>query len=210
MKKLFLLICFTTFGYPLFAQQRAVTETGEEVILYVDGRWDYVNKDSIEITSIPTNSQPFEKNKKSSFLLKSTRMEIGCYLDPKKWTFNQAPPSDPAEFEIDNKELGLYALILTERLKISLEGLANIALENARDAAPDIKVVHKEYRNVNGLNVLMMHMTGTIADILFSYYGYYYTTDTASVQFLVYSSKENIDENITVVEELLNGLVEPK
>lgn len=208
MKKLILLLSLTHLAFHVIAQQRAVTETGDEVVLYADGRWSYINRDSVTVASIPTNPVSFLKSKKSTFLVKSSRMNIGCYLDPKKWTFRQAPPADPAEFEIDNKELGLYALILTERLKISLEGLANIALENARDAAPDIQVVHKEYRNVNGLDVLMLHMTGTIADILFSYYGYYYTTDTASVQFLVYSSKESIDANIPVVEELLNGLVE--
>lgn len=192
----------------IYGQQKAITETGEAVVLYNDGRWTYIERDTLLASEIPFNPEKFKKSKKSTFLLKSTRVDIGCWLDPKKWTFQKAEEHDAAEYEINNDEKGLYGLLITEKIEIPVETLANIALDNARDVAPDIKIINKEYREVNGLKVLMLRMTGTIQEILFSYYGYYYSNDDGAVQFLVYSSKENIDANIEEIESLLNGMVE--
>jgi hypothetical protein len=203
---LFILVC----SFPLFSQQKAVTETGEQVVLYNDGRWTYVNKDTIREAEIPVNPRKFEKDTDASFLVKSTKMNIGFWLDPKAWSFVKSESHDAAEFEFVNEEKGLYGLSITETLELPMEALANIALDNARDAAPDVKVVSKEYRTVNGLKVLMMQMTGTIQEILFSYYGYYYTSGNGALQFLVYSSKENVDAHAVEIEKLLNGLVEVK
>ena len=210
MKNLSLISLFLLLYTTLYCQQKAVTDKGETVVLYSDGRWTYVNQDSIKKEEVPVNPVTFGKPDKASFLLKSDRVGVGCWLDPKKWTFLKAPGHDAAEYEINNEEKGLYALIITENLKLSVEALANIAVENARAVAPDVTITKKEYRNVNGLNVLMMRMTGTIQDILFSYYGYYYTDDSTSVQYLVYSSEENIESNLRDIEDLLNGFVSLK
>jgi hypothetical protein len=207
MKKLFFLTGLVICSALVSAQQSAVTQTGEQVILNDDGTWTYVNKDTINADEILTNPEKYSKSDKSSFLLKSTRLSLGCYLDPKKWTFKKGEESDAAEYEINNIDDGLYGMMITEKLDLPLESLANIAIDNARDAAPDVRVNKKEYRYVNGLKVLMMRMTGTIQGIKFSYYGYYYSTSNGATQFLVYSSEEIVDQHIADIEELLNGFV---
>ncbi|MEP6794282.1 MAG: hypothetical protein ABJB16_08155 [Saprospiraceae bacterium] len=208
MKKLFFLTGLIFFTISSYAQQSAVTQTGEQVTLYDDGTWTYVNKDSINADEILTNPEKFTRGEGASFLLKSTRLSIGCYLDPKKWSFKKGEETEAAEYEINDIPTGLYGMMITEKLDLPLESLANIALDNARDAAPDVKVNKKEYRYVNGLKVLMMRMTGTIQGIKFSYYGYYYSTLNGATQFLVYSSEEIIDQHISDIEDLLNGFVE--
>ncbi|MBK9982920.1 MAG: hypothetical protein IPP15_10955 [Saprospiraceae bacterium] len=207
MKKLYFLTGLIFLTVSSYAQQSAVTQTGEQVTLYNDGTWTYVNKDSINTNEITTNSEKYSRSDKSSFLLKSTRLGVGCYMDPKKWTFKKGEDNEPAEYEINDIENGLYGMMITEKLDLPLESLANIALDNARDAAPDVKIIKKEYRYVNGLKVLMMRMTGTIQNIKFSYYGYYYSTSGGATQFLVYSSEEIVDQHISDIEELLNGFV---
>ncbi|MFZ1677448.1 MAG: hypothetical protein WBP41_09250 [Saprospiraceae bacterium] len=207
MKKLVLLAGFIGITISSYAQQSAVTQTGEEVTLYDNGTWTYVNKDSINADEILTNPEKYARSDKSSFLLKSTRLGIGCYLDPKKWSFKKGEETEAAEYEINDIANGLYGMMITEKLDLPLESLANIALDNARDAAPDVKIIKKEYRYVNGLKVLMMRMTGTIQDIKFSYYGYYYSTSGGATQFLVYSSEEIVDQHISDIEDLLNGFV---
>lgn len=189
------------------AQQKAITDTGREVVLYTDGTWVYASSDSAELDAIPVNPAPFERSRQSSFLLKSERINVGCYLNPKKWDFIKAPSHEEAEFNLDHKELEIYGLLLTETLDISLESLARIAYDNGRAAAPDIRVTHKEYRKVNGLDVLMMRMAGTIYDVKFGYYGYYFVKDSGAVQFLVYSTQDIIENNVDEIESLLNGLV---
>jgi hypothetical protein len=211
MMKNISLVAFMLLSWmSLYGQQKAVTDKGETVVLYSDGRWTYITRDSIKKEEIPVNPDRFVKPTNASFLLKSDRVGVGCWLDPKKWTFLKAAEHDAAEYEINNEAKGLYGIIITENLRLSVEALANIAIDNARAVAPDVKITQKEYRNVNGLNVLMMRMTGTIQDILFSYYGYYYTDDSASVQYLVYSSEENIESNLGDIEDLLNGFVSLK
>ena len=199
----FLILLTTASG----AQQRAVTETGDQVILYNDGRWIYADKDSVKTDDIPVNNKSFGKSKTASFLVKSKRINIGCWIDPKVWKFTSAETPSAAEFEFDHVNGSLYGLIISENLDIPTESLANLAVNNAREAAPDIKVTAKEYRIVNGTKVLMLRMAGTIEDIRFSYYGYYYAADGGAMQFLVYTSDTFMDENIDTVEQLLNGLV---
>jgi len=208
MKKILLFAGFIIVSIPSVAQQTAVTETGNKVILYDDGTWSYLHKDTIAADDILINPEKFSNSANSSFLLKSTRINMGSYLDTLKWTVKKANEHEAAEYEINNIELGLYGMMITEKLDLPLESLANIALDNARDAAPDVKVMDKQYRYVNGLKVLMMRMTGTIQDIKFSYYGYYYSTPKGAIQFLVYSSDEIVNQNVAEIEALLNGLVE--
>jgi hypothetical protein len=193
---------------PLFSQQTAVTETGDVVILYDNGTWSYLQKDTISVENVKVNPVRFSKSITSLFLLKSSRVNVGCYINPEKWSFAKTKENEAAEYEINNMKLGLYGMLITEKLDLPLESLANIALDNARDAAPDVEVTEKEYRYVNNLKVLMMRMTGTIQDIRFSYYGYYYSTKNGATQYLVYSSEEIVNQNLSEIEELLNGLVE--
>lgn len=208
MKNIILPILFLILSMPLFSQQTAVTETGDVVILYDNGTWSYLQKDTISVEDIAVNPVRFTKSTTSLFLLKSTRVNVGCYINPEKWSFAKTKENEAAEYEINNMKLGLYGMLITEKLDLPLESLANIALDNARDAAPDVEVTEKEYRYVNGLKVLMMRMTGTIQDIRFSYYGYYYSTKNGATQYLVYSSEEIVNQNLSEIEELLNGLVE--
>jgi hypothetical protein len=88
-----------------------------------------------------------------------------------------------------------------------LENLKKLAIKNAKNAAPDLRVVKEEYRIVNGVKVLFMQMNGTIQGIQFSYYGYYYSFKGGSIQFLTYTAQNLLDEFRPSFESLLNGLV---
>lgn len=71
-----------------------------------------------------------------------------------------------------------------------------------------MQVVKEEYRYVNGLKVLMIQMTGTIQGIRFTYYGYYYTSDNGTIQFLTYTGENLFEGYLKEIEPFLNGLVE--
>ena len=208
MHRLILLfLCLVTLTGFCNAQQKAVTEHGEPVVLFSDGTWTYAQPDSVRMDDIAVNDQPYTKSKKASFLIKSKRIPVGCWLDPKKWKYKASESHEASEFELNHVDGSLYGMIITENLDVPLKSLANIAVQNARDAPPDLVVTQKEYRQVNGLNVLMMRMTGTIQDVRFSYYGYYFSGDGGATQFLVYSSEGYLEQHIEEAEELLNGLV---
>lgn len=192
----------------LHNQTKAVTETGEEVILFNDGTWKYLNNDDSEKIDISTNSKIFKKDEGSTFLLKSNTIKIGCWINPQKWSFKKS--EEAAEFEFELKKSDLYGMIITERTEIPIQTLKRVALENARSAAPDAEIVKEEYRNVNGLNVLLLQINGTIEGIKFTYYGYYYSNSDGTVQLITYTAQKLLSEYLIECEKFLNGLVEIK
>ena len=202
-----LLILMLSTATIVSAQQRAVTELGEEVILFSDGTWRYANLEVEETKPIPTNPQTFEKDKSASFMLKSKKAKVGFWLDPKQWSFQQATDNPDAEYDLQLKGEDLFGMIITEKMEIPLESLKSIAFENGRAAAPDLEIVKEEYRNVNGIKVLCLQMNGTLQGIKFAYYGYYYSNEGGTVQFITFTSQQLLKSYEKDCEKLLNGLV---
>ena len=190
------------------AQINALTETGDKVHLFNDGTWKYVTEPETVSEEIKMNTQKFERNSKSDFLVKSTKFNVGVWINPKTWSFEKEKPEESAEFSFRKKNGDLYGMMICEKIPIPLESLKEIALSNARDAAPDIKLVKQEYRMVNGKKILMLQMKGTIQGLKFIYYGYYYSNENGTVQLLTYTGEKLMNEYIADAESLLNGLVE--
>ena len=83
--------------------------------------------------------------------------------------------------------------------------MAQIALENAKKAAPDARIVKEEYRVVNGNKVIYLEMEGTIQGIKFKYLGYYYSGRSGSTQYLTYTGANLVGEYKKDIERFLNG-----
>jgi len=203
-----LFICILGGMLTAIAQKKAVTENGEEVLLSDDGTWKYLN-DSLktDTATIPTNPITFSKGTSSTFLLKSTKFNVGIWLDPKKWTFGKGVNNEAAEYELNLKNGDLYAMLITENMEIPLKTLKEAAIKNATDAAPDLKLVKEEYRTVNKNKVSLLEMNGTAKGIKFTYYGYYYSNARGTLQFVSYTSQNLFSKFQTDIEGLLNGLV---
>ncbi len=192
----------------LWGQINAITNTGEEVILYEDGTWRYLIDSLNDAEEIPVNDQLFVKGDEATFLVRSTRTNAGVWINPKNWTFNRGEEGEPAEFQFQRNGDDLYGMLISEKISIPIETLQGIAIDNARSVAPDIRVIKEEYRTVNGLKLLMMQMAGTIQGARFIYYGYYYSSPAGTTQFLTYTGENLFQEYEDRIEEFLNGLVE--
>jgi len=211
MKKaivLFVTVCFAHLYTS--AQISAVTSKGDEVTLYTNGTWKYTNKvdTAIEIT---TNKTPFKKPATATFDVKSNiTPEVTIAINPKKWDFKKSDAGAASEFNFDLKAKDAYGMIITERIQIPLLTLKEVALKNARGVSPDMEVVKNEYRTVNGRKMLYMEMEGSIEGVELTYFCYYYSYDSGSIQFLTYTSKQLAKEYKADMEDLLNGLVVTK
>jgi hypothetical protein len=207
MKLLLTLSCFLLFVFHGFAQIKAVTTNGDEVILNPDGTWKYVN-DSVEKNNvIDTNKTVFTKAGNASFLVKSSKTNCGIYLDPKKWSFKKTDGDKASEFSFNLKNKDAYAMLISEKMEVPFETLKMAALENAKKAAPDIKVTKQEYRKVNNNIVLLLQMDGTIQGMKFTYFGYYFSSPAGTNQLLTYTSSNLLTEYRKELEEFLNGFV---
>ena len=203
-KYLALLICLL-FITTAHASQRAVTDKGNIVILNSDGTWQYENPEAVKKTEIKTNKEIFKKDSESTFLLKSKKNKSAFWIDPKAWAFKKADDANPAEYKFQLKGKDLYGMAITEQIQVDLDNLIQIALENAKRAAPDIKIVAQEYRIVNGNKVRYMEMVGTIQGIKFKYLGYYYSDDSGTTQYLTYTALNLVGRYKKDIEKFLNG-----
>ncbi|MEL0026362.1 MAG: hypothetical protein VW775_04765 [Schleiferiaceae bacterium] len=207
MKKYPLLFAFLLLSGMVVAQERAITSTGDEVILYQDGTWTYADAERAAEDEVPTNPKPFTKAAGNTFLLKITTFNVGFWINPTKWSFKKAASNDDAEYELQLKGEDLYGMIITEQTEIPLETMRMIAVENAKDIAPDVRIVEEEYRTVNGTTVMMLKMHATMQGIKIGYYSYYYSNERGTVQFVTYTSQSLLKTYEQEIEGLLNGLV---
>lgn len=206
--KIYFVVLLSFLTVSVIGQISAITENGDEVSLYLDGTWQYKNDSLTESIEIPVNPNEFVKSKKSSFLLKSKKFNIGIWIDPKKWKVEKNKDNEDAEYELELKNEDLYALLITEKVVIPIDVLKDIALKNASEVTSDLKIIHQEYRTVNGLELLYMQMDGNISGLKFSYCGYYYSNENGTVQFLTYTAQNLVDDYKEQIEEMLNGFVE--
>lgn len=202
-----------TIGLLLFsilsnAQIMALTESGDEVILYKNNTWKYSN-DSVNLAiKILKNEKLFVKNEKSTFLIKSSKTNVGIWISPLEWNFSKSKPESDSEFNFNNKSLDIYGMLIVEKAEIPVESLVEIAYQNALEVAPDTEIIEKEYRNVNGINVIMMKMKGTMNGVNFVYFGYYYTSVEGAFQFVTYTTLNLFNDYENHMLKLLNGFTE--
>jgi hypothetical protein len=200
-----LIILIATCSY---ANQKAITDTGEEIIIYNNGTWKYSTASEQNQSEIKFNKRTFKTSKGSSFLLKSTKNNTAYWLNTSKWAFSKvASEVEAAEYEFELKGKDLYGMAITEEIEISIKSLTDIAFTNAKEVAPDIKVLKKEYRIVNGMKVIYMEMEGTLQGMNITYFGYYYSDTSGSTQFVVYTGTNLVKKYKAEIDDFLNGLV---
>ncbi len=204
--KTFLTTLLIALSIHVSAQIKAVTEQGEEVILNTNGTWKYLKQTPSYTTTIDTQS--FSKDKNATFLVKGTKIGYGVYIDPKKWRFKSDKEDNAAyEYQFTLKEGDAQAMIIPEKIELTMELMKMAALENGKQVAPDIHITHEEIRKVNGHVVTMLELRGTIKSLPFVYIGYYYVGEAGTIQFIAYTTEKLLNENRKEMETLLNGLV---
>lgn len=205
MKKILFCAALLSFSISALAGQKAVTERGEEVLLKDDGTWSYIN-DNADL-EVSRSEKVLVKPESASFLVKSAKNRSAYWIDPKRWNFFKPKNNSDAEYEFQMKGEDLYGIVITEAAHIPLESLTRIALENAKNIAPNMSVLKKEYRQVNGNEVIYMEMSGNMQGIDFTYFGYYHSDQNGATQFIAYTANNLIDKYRENIAKFLNGFV---
>jgi hypothetical protein len=187
------------------AQTKAVTEKGDEVILFDNGTWKSANVKPAFDTRLDT--LVFNKKASSTFRVKSDRNSSSVWINPKQWAFKKkdAETGSEQEYSFTLKGGDAYAMLITERIEIPLNSLSEIAVTNMRDVAPDGHLVKEEYRIINGNLVKCLQMEGSTQGIEFTYYGYYYTGKDCTTQLVGFTSKSLFKKYQSDIEDLING-----
>ena len=204
----FLIVIFQ----PLFSQEMAYTENGDTVLLYSDGSWEYYDSymdvSQNESMEIPENSNKFSRSKNATKSVTGKNDMYKIWYNPKEWKRIPVGQINPeADIAFTFLKGDVYGLTIYEELEIPIESLIDIALSNAMNVAPDMKIKETEYRDVNGKKMIFMRMDGTTQGMKISYYSYYYSNPKGTVQFHTFTGQNVIDKHKKSIEELLNGFM---
>jgi hypothetical protein len=198
-------------GFYACAQVKGVTEDGNDVILFDDGTWKFVNEsDAQTLEKIDENPAVFGKSKDQSALLKSSRLDAGLYYNPKKWRISSQAVGSHIEYFLRDKnaENPLFGFITTEKLQITdLKSLKNLMLANIQRNVDFFRLKQSEYRTVNGLKVLYLRYAANVKGLDFEYGTYYYLTNSGYCAVVFYSAQSEFEKNAAAAEQFLNGIV---
>lgn len=209
MKKL-LFFGALIFSTGTFAQIKGLTDDGKEVVLFDNGTWRFVNEsDQKTLETIKTNPTIFEKNKEATFLMKSQRLDVGIYFNPKKWkiTTQKVSPFVEYFFTAENSDNSLYGFLMTEKLQIStLKDLKNIILESVQKRVDYFRLKESEYRTVNGLKVLYIQYSANTKGIDLEYAGYYYLDSDGYCGVVGFTQQKEFEKFLPQLKDFLNGI----
>ncbi|MCW9012208.1 MAG: hypothetical protein OQL06_00380 [Gammaproteobacteria bacterium] len=177
----------------------AITDEGKRVVLFPDGSWVY-KPDGAGPSSI--------KKPHSNQLGNVIEGGNGSYsirFNEQKWRQIEKL-SDAAEYSLQHKNADAYALIIYENATIKLDQLKQAVLNNTRQAASDIKVIHHRRLYTNGKEIMVMKYNATVDNIPLTYYGYFASGRWGVLQFLSWSTTADFDRLEGDMFELLDGL----
>jgi hypothetical protein len=141
----------------------------------------------------------------SKTFVKAPQGDFGVWIDEQKWTQSESG-NDATKITFIHQGETSYAMIIGERVRVSMEALERAALQNAKKVVPDITLLFKEKRVISGRSVLCMQMTGTVQGSSFMYYGYYYGGPEGTLQVICYTTPQQFDQAKADFDELLGSI----
>jgi hypothetical protein len=205
-------IGFIYYGYYFTGKLTSiqlVTYTNTDLFAqYEDELTEFLNGLQVDSSTILSELE-LQENEEINItdgLAEGSTLDYKINYDPQKWSIENGKASDEYEYFFSHADGDVYAMVIPERLTVDKENMKKLALENAKTAAPDAKITFEETRKVNGKDMTVLKIAGTIEGIKFQYYGYYYTGKTVTIQFLAYTTTDLFDQYEKDLTDLLNSL----
>ena len=133
--------------------------------------------------------------------------KMSVKYDPMKWKLT--PPDQGGRFMFTHSSGSGYAMVIAERLEISMDSLPDVALANAKTADPNARILFQEKRKVQGIEVWFLRFEAELKGIPFVYLGYFYSGKTGTVQMFAFTGKNLLAEFEKDFMEFLDGLSVP-
>jgi hypothetical protein len=197
-----ILTVFLFQGFCFAQDLRATTEDGRKVILKNDGT--YLILETTKASSSRSQGS-YQKPEKATAVSKPKGDKFLVWYDPTVW--REEDPSSSKKPGFVHKDGDIQAVVIAERVEMSIEALRELAINNARHAAPDAKVTYEDNRWVNGKNMLCMKIEGTVKGARFVYWSYYYAGKAGVIQHVTFAPANLFPEYESEMTSFLNGLV---
>jgi len=178
---------------------QAHTKDGREVVLRDDGTWSFLLAE-----------MKLQKGKKSTLeattQFVSKHGHVAVNYDGGTWKAQEKQLSSDSELTLEHQDGDVYFVLITERVEIPLENFKAIVLTNIRAADPNARVISEQRISSNGGGEIVLNIEATVSGIPLHYRGYYWTSDTGSVQATAWTARNLLDEYSADIDALLAGV----
>lgn len=209
MNKILLIQIFLVFisiNLNVSGQQKAFTDTGDEVVLYKDKTWKYKSEvDKKEV--LKTISKAFEKDTNSTFLLKSKINEYGVYIDIKNIDFSKEKFLEEAEFNLINKKRSIWIMMTNEDIDLPLVSVRDEKIRQLTKSDSKYEVLEEDYRFVNGNKVVHMRFRFKDKGITTIMCIYLTSSSVGTAQLITGTTEGKFNDYKDEMYKILNGLV---
>jgi hypothetical protein len=157
-----------------------------------------------EYSSMPSLKSSPQQQRYALLSLLSEHAEIR--YDSNAWKPDKSEDPSPGEYYFVAANGDIYIRIISERIEIPLDKMADFALENAKSVDPNTKVTRQAWRNVNGQRCLYLEMEATIKGIPFIFIGHYFSDSSGTIQIMGYTSRNLTNEFRPLIDAFISGL----
>ena len=126
------------------------------------------------------------------------------HYDPKLWRVDTDNRTEPGSHQYVHMSGEVYFKIITERLQLGLEQLAENGVMNARKADRAVIVTRQGSSRVNGLQMAVREFEVTINEMPLTFYVHYYSDRNGSIQLIGWTGRALIDEHRPAIEQFVN------
>lgn len=201
------LITVLNINNNLIGQIKAITDTGDEVILHEDKTWRY----KIEKTKIDSNKiQKTPNNINTTHLFKSDVGDYGVYINTNIVKTNKTKLNKDAEFSFSSINGKFWAIFMSENIGIPLKSVKEFKINTMKEKMDSFEILQEEEKNINGINIIHCRFKGTANNLNFIYCVYFASCDSSTSQLFAYCLENDFENNRNDIYKLLNGFVKIK
>ncbi len=125
-------------------------------------------------------------------------------FDP-AWRVDTDNPTPPGSYQYVHGNGEVFFKVISERIQIAIEQLAEIGVMNARKADPNTAVTRRGTRRVNGLEMALREFEATVVGIPLTFYVHYYSDPAGSIQLVGWTGRSLVDEHRPLIEQFVAG-----
>jgi hypothetical protein len=185
-----LLVCLI----PVSARPTAVSHAKQGAAAHIDRAFPS------EAAKPASGESEDESGEISRLELNSGKMSID--FDQSKWKEGKV---ENGRFSLRHASGGAYAFIIAEPTAVELDALPEIVISHARAEDPEAKIVLREKRLVNGVEVWCLKLEFKAKTIPFAYYGYYFGGKAGTVQIVTCARQNLAGDYENDFQEFLDG-----
>jgi hypothetical protein len=201
-KTVLFLILWVSLGCSLSAQKYGTTDDGLRVILKDNGTWD-----TLRVSEEVPEGGPITLAKPSSSKqsIKGEQIDYTIWFNPGKWKVLDKTLNSFADYTLQHRDGDVMAIIIAERIEVKLDKLIEIAINNAKNAGTDFRIMDWREATINGLEGKMLKFTTRVQDIDFTYLSFYYSSEKGSFQFITFTSNNLFTKYEKDLMDLIGG-----